>query len=224
MMKHCVRTLVVTLLLSFSTALAFAQTDTPKVEVGGQFSYLRLRDIPVPAGFLGSGSNDPGFGLRVGYNITNSLAAEAEFNYFGSDLAVPGNTLGLGTTSNVTYSSSRTQGLFGVKYLPLRGDKFGIGGKVRPGFVHFVGSAGTATALGAGSLGSQLIAGQIAQGYNSFAMDIGGVFEYYPSRHFVARMDLGDTIIRVKGFDPTFQVNGFTSNNIQLTVGFGFRF
>jgi outer membrane protein with beta-barrel domain len=224
MLKHCVRTLVVTLLLSFSTALAFAQTDTPKVEVGAQFTYLRFRDIPVPSGFLGSGANDPGIGLRVGYNITNSLAAEAEFNYFSKDLSTLAGNLNLGGVSNLTYSTSRTQGLFGVKYLPLRGDKFGIGGKVRPGFVHFVGSPGTAAAVGAGTLGSQLIAGQIAQGYNTFAMDIGGVFEYYPSRHFVARMDLGDTIIRVKGLDPTLSVNGFTSNNIQLTVGFGFRF
>jgi outer membrane protein with beta-barrel domain len=216
MMKHCVRTLVVTLLLSCSTALAFAQTDTPKVEVGAQFTYLRLRDIPVPSGFQGAGENDPGIGLRVGYNITNSLAAEAEFNYFARDLNVPSLTGGGGVT-NVTYSTSRTQGLFGVKYLPLRGDKFGIGGKVRPGFVKFNGSGGAIPP-------SPTILGQIAGGYNSFAMDIGGVFEYYPSRHFVARMDLGDTIIRVKGVDPSLSVNGFTSNNIQLTVGFGFRF
>lgn len=223
MLKQCVRTLVVTLLLSFFTALAFAQNDTPKVEVGAQFTYIRLRDIPVPSGFLGSGANDPGIGLRVGYNITNSLAAEAEFNYFGRNLSTQAINLGVNSTQSLPYSSSRTQGLFGVKYLPLRGDKFGIGGKVRPGFVHFVGSSTTAALLSPG-FGTQLIAGQIAQGYNAFAMDFGGVFEYYPSRHFVARMDLGDTIVRVKGSDPGFQVNGLTSSNIQLSVGFGFRF
>ncbi|MBO0798543.1 MAG: outer membrane beta-barrel protein [Blastocatellia bacterium] len=221
MLKYSVRTLIVTILLSLPTALAQAQsTDTPKFEVGGQFTYIRLRDIPVPAGFPGSGANDPGVGVRVGYNLTNSIAAEAEFNYFPRSLSGTVSTVtGFQVISGtpVTYSNSRTQGLFGVKYLFLKGDTFGIGAKVRPGFVHFVGNS-------AGISGTGVVADQIANGYSTFAMDFGGVFEYYPIRHIVARMDLGDTIIRIKGFDPNLSVNGFTSSNLQLTIGFGFRF
>jgi hypothetical protein len=202
---------MVGLFISLPTVLAYAQSlDVPRLEVGAQFSFVRLRDIPFP-GFQGSGENDPGMGLRVGYNLTNTIAAEAEFNYFGKDLTVP--TLGAG---NQTYSSSRTQGFAGVKYIPLRADKFGIGGKLRPGFVRFNGSGGTFNA-------DPTVFGQIAGGYTTFAMDIGGVFEYYPAKILVARFDLGDTIIRVKGIIPGV-ANGFTSNNLQLNVGFGFRF
>jgi hypothetical protein len=211
MLKHCVLTLAVTFLISFTGALAYAQSDTPKFEVGAQFAFIRLRDTPVPSGFQGAGESDPGYGLRVTYNLTNSLSAEAEFNYFGRDLTIP---TGAG---DATYSQSRTQGLFGAKYMILRGDKFGIGGKLRPGFVRFIGSGGGLIQAGPSPIN------QIAGGYTGFAMDIGGVLEYYPSRHFVARFDLGDTIIRQKGLIPGV-LNGFTSNNLQLNVGFGFRF
>jgi hypothetical protein len=215
MLKHCVRTLALTIMLPFATVLAYAQSDTPKLEVGTQFSFFRLRDVPVPSGFQGAGESDPGMGLRVGYNLTNTFAIEAEFNYFAKDLTVPG--LVGGTVSNVTYSKSRTQGFAGVKYLFLRGDKFGIGAKARPGFLRFNGSGGGVDA-------NPFVVGQIAGGYTTFAMDLGGVLEYYLSRNFVARFDLGDTIYRVKGVDPLVQVNGFTSNNLQLNVGFGIRF
>ncbi|MBO0722173.1 MAG: hypothetical protein J2P41_15215, partial [Blastocatellia bacterium] len=148
------------------------------------------------------------------------LGIEAEFNYFPRSLSATGTVVSgflITSPANVTYSNSRTQGLIGVKYLPLKTDKFAIGGKVRPGFVHFVGNS-------AGITGTQVIADQIANGYSTFAMDFGGVFEYYPMRHVVARMDVGDTIIRIKGFDPNLSVNGFTSSNLQLGIGIGFRF
>jgi hypothetical protein len=219
MLKHCVHTLAVTLMISFATALAYAQsTDTPKLEVGAQFAFLRLRDLPALSGTQGTGESDPGVGLRVGYNLSSSFAAEAEFNYFATDLDI---NLG-GGIGNQTYSSSRTQGFFGVKYLPLRGDKFGIGGKLRPGFVRFNGSGG--------ALDVNIIPGipfsTVAGGYTSFAMDIGGVFEYYPTGKTYARLDIGDTIIRLKGPIATGGgiLNNLNSNNLQLNIGFGFRF
>src|SRR5262245_61731491 len=131
MLKHCVRILALTIMVAFSTALAYAQTsDVPKVEVGAQFTVNRLRDLS---------ETDTGVGVRFGYNVTSGIAAEAEFNYFGGGLTDLGRFYGL---SNTVYSQNRTQGLFGVKYIPLRADKFGIGGKFRPGFVRFNGDGG----------------------------------------------------------------------------------
>jgi Outer membrane protein beta-barrel domain len=207
-------------MISFATALAYAQaTDIPKLEIGTQFALTRLRDLQ---------ETDPGMGLRVTYNLTNSIAAEAEFNYFGKNLSITVPT-GAGTgTTDLNYSQSRTQGLLGVKYTFLRGDKFGIGGKLRPGFMRFNGSGqgGIDAFLPNGQLSGNPIS-QIAGGYTSFAMDIGGVLEYYPSQKTIVRFDLGDTIIRLKGIfasnDGGVQ-NGRYSNNLQLNVGFGFRF
>jgi Outer membrane protein beta-barrel domain len=206
MLTHFFRTLTVTVLFSLTAVLAYAQSDTPKMEVGVQFGLTRLRDL---------GETDTGMGIRLTYNLTNSIAAEGEFNYFPKDLTVP--TV---SGADLTYSKNRTQGLFGVKYTFLRGDKFGIGGKLRPGFMRFNGSGGAIDS-------DPTVLGQIAGGSTNFAMDIGGVFEYYPAKNFVVRFDLGDTIIRFKGLaiDNNGNLsNGFTSNNLQFNAGIGFRF
>jgi Outer membrane protein beta-barrel domain len=202
------------MMLSFATALAYAQSsDVPKFEVGGQFSFLRLRDLS---------ESDTGVGLRVGYNITNSLTLEGEFNYFPSGLTdlVAVQT---GAPSNAVYSQNRTQGLFGAKYMALRGDKFGIGGKFRPGFVRFNGdSGGLATGGISCAAGSPVLFCQLAAGRTNFAMDFGGVFEYYPAGKLFTRFDLGATVIR---FGPTLGAgDGFNSTNIQMSAGIGVRF
>jgi Outer membrane protein beta-barrel domain len=209
MLKHCVRILAVTIMFSFAGALANAQTsDVPKLEVGAQFSFLRLRDLS---------ESDTGVGLRLGYNITNSLTLEGEFNYFPSGLTdlVAVQT---GLPNSIVYSQNRTQGLFGAKYMALRGDKFGIGGKFRPGFVRFNGDNG---ALGC-TPGSIILFCQLAAGRTNFAMDLGGVFEYYPAGKLFTRFDVGATIIR---FGPTSGAgDGFNSTNLQMTAGIGVRF
>jgi hypothetical protein len=108
--------------------------------------------------------------------------------------------------------------LFGAKYMALRGDKFGIGGKFRPGFVRFNGDNG---ALGCPP-GSIILFCQLASGRTNFAMDLGGVFEYYPAGKLFTRFDVGATIIR---FGPTSGAgDGFNSTNLQMTAGIGVRF
>jgi Outer membrane protein beta-barrel domain len=213
MLKHCVRTLVVTLLIPIAAALSYAQSnDTPKVEVGVQFSGVRLRDLS---------DTDGGYGIRFGYNITDSLAAEAEFNYFPGDLTDLARFYP-GLPANTVYSQNRTQGLVGVKYMALRGDKFGIGGKFRPGFFRFNGDGGAGGAIGCGPGATALIC-QLAAGKTNFAMDLGGVFEYYPARKLFTRFDLGATIIRFGG-PSDFAADGFNSTNLQFSAGVGVRF
>jgi hypothetical protein len=59
-----------------------------------------------------------------------------------------------------------------------------------------------------------------------FALDLGGVLEFYPSRRTVIRFDVGDALIR---FDrarltpvPAFRAE--VTHNLQLNVGVGLRF
>jgi hypothetical protein len=108
------------LLLMVSTQNAQAQSETPKVEIGAQYTLLRFRDFSI---------TDSGVGGRVTYNLADSFGIEGEFNVFpqrrSNNLANP-----------LFIDSTRTQGLFGVK-TGLRSEKAGIFGKIRPGFVRF---------------------------------------------------------------------------------------
>jgi len=92
---------------------ALAQTDAPKVEIGGHFTYARLRNFPA---------NDTGVGGWLTFNITDNIGVEGEYNYFPG--TVPGG------------SSSREQALFGVK-TGIRSESAGIFFKLRPGFQKF---------------------------------------------------------------------------------------
>jgi hypothetical protein len=93
--------------------------------------------------------------------------------------------------AEVTRYSGKTSALFGIKS-GKRLDRFGIFGKSRFGAWHF------------------------QRAY--FATDLGGVLEYYPSRHTVIRIDIGDTILFYGGTALG------TVHNFQPGMGFGFRF
>ena len=81
--------------------------------------------------------------------------------------------------------------LLGIKS-GKRFDRFGTFGKARAGIWYF------------------------DRGY--FAADLGGVLEYYPSRHTTIRIDLGDTILFYGGTALG------TVHNFQPAIGFGYRF
>jgi len=141
---------------------------------------------------------DSGVGGRVTFNLTDNVGIEGELNVFPQKRST---SL---TSPFLFVDSTRTQGLFGVK-TGLRSEKAGIFGKFRPGFVRFGENA--------------VIPGQ---NFTQFALDIGGVFELYPSRHVAFRVDLGDTVIRF-GSNLT-GGDAFYSNNLQVSTGVAFRF
>ena len=85
----------------------------------------------------------------------------------------------------------KTSALFGIKS-GKRFDRFGAFGKARAGMWHF--------------------------DRRYFAADLGGVLEYYPSRHTTIRIDLGDTILFYGGTALG------TVHNFQPAIGFGYRF
>ena len=173
-------------------------TDGDKVEIGAQFSFIHFRDL---------GSNDAGFGGRIGYNLNDFIGIEAEANYFPSD------------KENIQFFSGVSQGgrkvdvLVGPK-VGFRSNKFGIYGKFDLGAIHFSRDLFTDT----------------TPGNTDFAFDFGGVIEMYPTKRTYLRLDVADLVFRIPG--TSVNVGGgvqattpaFYSHNFQLSLGAGVRF
>jgi hypothetical protein len=128
------------------------------------------------------------------------------------------------------------EGLAGVK-VGKRFEKWGIFAKGRPGAISF----------SRGALDVIVPPGTSAFGpvefdfkrLTAFALDVGGVVEFYPSKRIVTRFDVGDTIIHFNRrtmktivFDPVANTIGpgtnllpsRTSHNFQFMTSVGFRF
>jgi Outer membrane protein beta-barrel domain len=177
------------LLLMVPAQNAQAQSETPKVEIGAQYSLLRLRDFDT---------TDNGVGTRVTFNLADSFGIEGEVNFFPQGR--------LNFANLLSDNSKRTQVLFGVK-TGMRSEKAGIFGKFRPGFIRFS-EGDTITGLSASD--------------TEFALDFGGVFELYPTRHVALRFDVGDTIIRFS--NPVIFGDTAYRHNLQISTGVAFRF
>lgn len=200
--------------------------ETPRFEVGAQFTSLSVDPPSTICAFCVSVTDqrihtEPGVGGRFTFNITDNIAVEAEGNYYTRDRSF------LPDPSGHMY-----QGQFGVK-VGKRFENWGLFGKARPGFVGFTEVA-------------ELISTRI-QFFGTFpvvlgdfrtvrqhypTLDVGGVVEFYISRRWMARFDVGDTIIRygalqTNGFsvaNPVITRSAETHHNFQVTSGIGFRF
>lgn len=192
-----------------------------RFEAGIQFSSLVLR--PPASGFGDEGdSAEAGGGLRFGVNATNNLAFEVEGNFY------PRRRLG----SSTAVGGYPSQAQAGVKY-GRRFEHFGVFAKARPGVVHFSSVeevAGYESFTFAGQTFFFPDFRQTSKTY--FSMDLGGVFEFYPSSRILTRFDVGDTMIRYPDRD---NLTSFTTappprfpaelrHNLQVTAGLGFRF
>lgn len=210
-------TLILLLLAGSQRAVHAQSEELQKLEIGVHFTSLSLnKDFYT--------DTEPGVGGRFTYNLTRSLAIEAEGNLFPADKP-PGFRDG----------GRSVQGLFGVK-LGKRYKRFGIFGKARPGFLSF---SKALLQIFPSSLpidaNTQVITR--SERLTHFAFDIGGVLEFYPSRRFFTRIDAGDTIIRLGDtrfdavsiignqlFPTPVTIPGANINNFQFSAGVGFRF
>jgi hypothetical protein len=223
--------------------------DEKKFEVGGQFSVLHSSipdqvtftgivcvTLPCPS-FLISNSREaqPGFGGRIGYNLTSNVAVEAELNFFpGADsFSVPPFDGG-----------HKIQGLFGVK-AGKRFDKVGIFGKARPGFLSAkkgdVRPRANSLCIAMVSIFPPPVGCFETISTTSFAFDLGGVVEIYPTKRTIIRFDAGDSIVRLSERSVPGVLNpppgvlapsvlivtraaAETTHNFQGSIGIGFRF
>ena len=219
---------VLTLFSNSQNAYSQSGANEKKFEAGAQFVLLNPTielatftgivcvNTPCPS-FVPSNDRDwqPGVGGRCSFNVPDAFKG-----------------------------GHKLEGLFGVK-AGKHFDKVGIFGKARPGFLR----------AGKGDIRPRSNVACIAMvtifpppigcfetiSKSSFAFDLGGVVEVYPSKRMLIRFDAGDTIIRlgernVPGvlnpgpgvLAPTFltvvRVPAATTHNFQASVGIGFRF
>lgn len=202
-----------------NVATPATQEGVPRFEVGAQFSSMFVDDPTADCGTcLTQGDQrihvEPGFGGRFTLNLTEQIAVEAEGNYYTRrrfDFPNPGGHM--------------YQGQFGVK-VGKRFENWGWFVKGRPGFVGFSRVFELVTDPFIGPFNSRFV----RKLYPS--VDVGGVLEFYVSRRWLARFDIGDTIIRYgeqRTFQfiqsmPVFTRPAETRHNLQVTSGIGFRF
>lgn len=218
------KTFVLSLMvLGFSVLLAdrsaFAQSDTPKLEIGPEFSFLKLHYTFEGREGINEVADDRwfGFGGRFTYNVTHWIAVEAAFYKFKTDERTP--------RTFSTAAQPDVQGLFGVK-AGWRRQRFGVFGKLRPGFTRFT-PVFDCPAID--------LATCTQDSHTGFSLDLGGVVEGYLSRRFMVRGDVGGTYLRhpdttrffpgEPGVPPfQFTSRGFRKVVPQFGVGFGVRF
>lgn len=191
----------IVMLLLAATARAQTQTDEHKFEVGAFYTAVNLE---------GFGEAVNGLGGRLGYNFNKYLALDAEASFF-PETHLGNNQFG-----------QKTQTFIGVK-AGARSRYVGVFAKARPG-VMFIGEVTSSFDCTSSRLGETC-----RPNHNNFALDAGGVVELYPSSRTIIRVDVGDTIVRLRNANglPVFgnpQVTNDITHNFQASIGFAYRF
>ena len=233
--------LILNLMVSAQSADDSDESKIKKYEIGGQLTVLRQKsyqensqvfdvvfdvgeNYQIPAD---THQTEYGFGGRFTYNFNKNVAVEAEANFFPVDR--------LSRTGRESERIAGTSEFFRVFLEPqgrkfqavagpkigYRGKRIGVFGKVRPG-LFFVERLPVIDILSATPPNIGIFASEKKATF--FSVDVGGVFEYYPSKRTVLRFDLGDTLIRYNPQDPKQLNPSFTRHTLQFSTGFGFRF
>lgn len=189
-------------LFLFAPLCAHAQTvlDDHKFEAGGLYTAIGLDDFDVVSGVGG----------RAGYNFHKNFALDAEASFF------PESRLGS------DQFGTKTQAFIGLK-AGGRTKYAGLFAKLRPGV------------MGIGEITSGFNCDDTTFGsvcrpsHNHFALDAGAVAEFYPTRRSIIRLDVGDTMVNIRrasrGFlDRTGQTSSRFTHNLQISLGFSYRF
>lgn len=206
-----IRILVVPILLlvvAFGASSASAQPTAPRFELAVQASVLRLTDF---------GATNAGIGGRFSVDLSRWVTADVEVNVFpNDDIVLPVSSFA--PDLRVAHYRRRAESFAGLK-LGMRGERLGAFAKVRPGLTQLthqkMGCAGEICAL-------MLFARPVYR--TEVALDLGGVFEVYPTGRTVARVEFGDTVIRHRSLAPPCPSNRCTSHNVTTRFGVGLRF
>ena len=201
--------------------------ETRRFEVGIQFSSLGINEPDRSFGggviFGGLGVNtEAGFGARLGYNINEHVAVEAEGNFYPRK-----------RFADTTQGGYPVQLQAGLK-VGRRFERVGVFAKARPGFVGFT-AVNRLVSVDIVDFGGEPFEFPTFESHwkNYFSTDVGGVFEIYPSKRVLARFDFGDTMIRYGarrdfgffgGQTIEFDLPAETKHNFQFTAGIGYRF
>ena len=212
------RTLFVVAVIVLVQLQVLAQSqELPKFEVAGEFTTLEREGVFQR-------QTAPGIGVRFTFNLNKVVSLEAAGYYFPKECLQCRN------------AGTITEGLAGVK-AGKRFEKWGVFAKARPGAISF--SEGTFDSIPP-PVGLPFIPVQFEfRQLTTFATDVGGVVEFYPSKRIVTRFDFGDTIIHFRRRNlntvllntetntltpVTIPIPPRTSHNFQFMTSVGFRF
>src|SRR5579864_475626 len=193
-------------LLTSGATPVLAQDSPGRFELGGNFTALHTNSVA-----------QIGPGLEGDVNFGRHLALDSAFVW-------------------LPQSNLRTHafmGLFGAK-VGTRTQHFGFFGKVRPGFASFSHVLRDETISFPGVGPGFNISTRFAT-LTERTLDLGGVMEYYPARHWAFRWDFGDTLFFQEPGPHVVFINvpipltllsspGGTTNNFQFSTGVHYRF
>ena len=193
------------------TTTTQAQVSDHKFEAGAFFTSITLSDFKERTpGFDSGDATVKGMGGRLTYNLNENFAIDGEASFF------PSNHFGNEEIGQ------KMQGFAGLK-AGVRQKWVGIFAKARPGVMWFgeFQPKGSCTTTSFGSTCG-------VSHEKDFALDLGGVVEFYPAERAIIRVDLGNTLVRFQDrrfgtFTPTVVDGGFKSN-FQASLGFSWRF
>lgn len=169
-----------------------AQSADSHVDVGAHYSALVLGD---------PGQARSGVGGWFAYQFVRWIALDADVSVFPSENAMGGRV---------------SQALIGTS-LGWRGERIGLSGKVRPGLVHF---SDRFIAPGVVCIAIFPTPESCLIDSRNLAIDVGGVFNLYPTRSTVLRVDVGDTALRFGSHEPPAE----WTHHLQVNIGAGWRF
>jgi hypothetical protein len=201
---------ILSIVSSFVPRAVCAQSIGDRIEVGVNLSVLRLSDF---------GATNAGVGGRLSFDLTRWAALEGEVNFFPRDrIRHPEGNTGVGPIQ-ITEERTRTDALFGVR-IGARGSRLGAFLKARPGVTRLSDKgfrcAGPGCAL--------VLLPAPSRRPAEFAFDFGGGVEVYPSARTVARVELGDTMIRHRRSMPSCPFSQCSTHNFSSRIGVGYRF
>ena len=180
---------------SVRVPLTLDESDTPRFEVAGGYSFLNEDTSGLSAGR----QNVNGFESSFTYNVTRRLGAEGNFSgYFQSQSE---NSITIGTSA-----------------VDLGQREYGFAGGPRYNaglfFIHGL--------LGMDRISLNLLGSQVAQ--NSIAVTFGGGAEWKFSRHLAIRAS-GDWIYSRHNLDNLIFPGGpaYMQNNVRISVGIAYR-
>jgi len=193
---------MIVLLVVFLAVVAAPVAAQQHAEVAAQFVAAHSSEFDA---------TDKGVGVRFSWIPSALIGADAEVNFFPTDLG-----------GRTPFSRSRTEGLFGVTLGPRIGPLRPFA-KLRPGFLNFRGQPTVCILIFPPPLSCQL-----AGGRTLFALDVGGGVELFAGGRTTIRVDAGDRLLKYPG--PSFRTGGvvsqedFYSHDFRLSAGAGVRF
>jgi len=198
-------TSLITLCIGLAVPVTAGAQTPSRFQIGGEFATLRIGD---------PGNVNAGLGGRMSFDLRRWASVEGEFDLFPSDnLEIDGRTL---ADLRLVHERRRVEAFFGPK-IGWRGERFGLFGAVKPGFSHLINRGVDCTGP---DCPVSLVAVPVYR--TEFAMNLGGAFEVYPTTRTVARVDVGDTLIRHRSIAPP--CNDCATHNLSTRFGFGVRF